>query len=233
MGCSGEQDQFDLKPVCSLCGSTGIQEFRTLSDEVLYRRCVKCSTISRHPDFRLTPEEERARYLLHNNSPSNKGYVRWIQRFHDFIFRLPLEPGSRILDFGSGPEAVMSGMMEDMGYQVFQEDPYFAPGKPEGLFSLITSLEVFEHLSEPFQILLSLAGRSAGNGRLCISTEFLPPDFSPDTFDSWYYRRDSSHIMFYTRQGLVDAAVEAGFTEEYSDGVRYLSLRLAHPGTSC
>jgi hypothetical protein len=127
----------------------------------------------------------------------------------------------------------MSEMMKDMGYIVFPEDPYFAPGKPEGFFSLITSLEVFEHLSEPFQVLLSLAGRLAENGRLCISTEFLPPDFSPEAFDRWYYRRDASHIMFYTRQALVDAAREVGFTEEYNDGVRYLSLRLAHQGTSC
>jgi len=210
---------------CRLCGSDEIENFTTVSDGILYHRCRNCSYISRDEAHRLSAENEMKRYQLHNNSPDNPGYVEWINRFLEFIFKTPLPGGSRILDFGSGPEPVMAGMMEKRGYQVFTEDPYFSPKKPGGCFQMITSLEVFEHLPNPSEVLKLLASRLTENGRLCVSTEFLPGDMK--RFEYWRYRSDETHIGFFTAKGLINAGEKAGFEMENCDGVRYISFRLA------
>ncbi len=119
----------------------------------------------------------------------------------------------------------MAVMMEKLGYQVFTEDPYFSPEKPGGCFQLITSLEVFEHLSNPSEVLQQLASRLTENGRLCVSTEFLPGDM--ERFEYWRYRSDETHIGLFTVDGLIEAGERAGFVVEDCDGVRYISFRLA------
>ncbi|MCK5734908.1 MAG: class I SAM-dependent methyltransferase, partial [Spirochaetaceae bacterium] len=103
--------------------------------------------------------------------------------------------------------------------------------KPGGLFSLITLLEVFEHIPDPFKVMMNLASRLTDGGRLCISTEFLPSDFA--RFEYWRYLSDETHIGLYTGRGLAEAGQRAGFIEEDCDGKRYLSFRLAHRGSSC
>jgi len=212
--------------VCRLCGSCNTEIIQTKSDGILYSRCLACSYTSRNPEDSLSPEAEKKRYQLHNNSPDNQGYVDWINRFLDFSFRIELPARSRILDFGSGPEPVMAAILEKRGYQVFTEDPFFSPEIPGGLFHLITSLEVFEHISNPAEVLKNLTSRLSEDGRLCISTEFLPSD--DRRFDLWRYRSDETHIGFFSVGGLTEAAEKAGLEKENCDGVRYISFRLAH-----
>ena len=216
---------------CPLCGSPDTENLLTGSDLTLYHQCSACGYIFRDRAFCLSETEEKKRYLLHNNSPSNQGYIKWINKFLDFIFSEPLPEGSRILDFGSGPEPVMAQIMKESGYDVFTEDPFFSPERPGGFFHLITSLEVFEHLSKPSDTLYYLASRLSAGGRLCISTEFLPSN--PEAFDAWTYRHDETHIGFFSERGLTEAAGRAGLGKEYSDGVRYICFRLAHRGSSC
>jgi len=231
MGCCCQQGYSRVSRSCSLCGSFERESFRTVTDRILYHRCRICSYVSRDESCRLSPEDERKRYLLHQNRPEDSGYSAWIDRFLDFTFKTPLSGNSRILDFGSGPVPVLASMLKKRGYEVFIEDPYFSPEKPEGSFQLITSLEVFEHIPNPGEILGILASRLTLNGRLSISTEFLPDGMAD--FETWAYRSDATHIGFFSSQGLARAAGKAGFEEEYCDEKRYISFRLAHRGCPC
>ncbi|MDT8298376.1 MAG: hypothetical protein RQ801_08765, partial [Spirochaetaceae bacterium] len=72
-----------------------------------------------------------------------------------------------------------------------------------------------------------LAGRLEPDGRLCISTEFLPA--CDDDFESWHYRSDATHIGFFTRDGLTAAAETVGLAEEACDSRRRVSYRLTCP----
>ncbi len=216
---------------CKLCGGSEVEDFRTKSDHILYHRCLSCSYVSRDKSHQLSAEYEKKRYELHNNSPENHGYVKWINDFLNFAIDTQVPENAHILDFGSGPEPVMARMMEERGYQVFTEDLYFAAGEPRGPFQLITALEVFEHLHNPYEVLLNLASRLSPGGRLCISTEFLPSDHN--RFEYWRYRSDETHIGLFTVKGLTAAALRAGFLEDNCDGIRYIAFRLAHRGTSC
>jgi SAM-dependent methyltransferase len=185
---------------------------------------------SRH---HMTPETEKQRYELHNNSLENAGYIDWLNAFLDFAFTpTPAPaPGSKVLDFGSGPEPVMAQLMEERGCVVSLEDPFFAPGERGGSFDLITALEVFEHIYSPSDTIANLAKRLSPDGRLCISTKFLPDNH--EEFETWHYRNDSTHIGFFTRTGLAEAASRFGLEEVSCDGTRYINFRLAHRGASC
>lgn len=216
---------------CRLCGSGFTVEVLTPRDNILYHRCESCGYVAMDKRYRMTPEDEKLRYEQHNNNSGNEGYVKWLNTFLDFALEpLPLQDAS-ILDFGSGPEPVMAGLMAQRGYKVAIEDPFFAPGERPGRFDVITSLEVFEHLNNPFDVLSTLVNRLNDGGRICIGTKFLPE--SKDDFDSWHYRNDSTHIGFFTEQGLCNAAVRIGLSVERCDGIRYINFHLAHRGASC
>ncbi|MDF1567449.1 MAG: methyltransferase domain-containing protein, partial [Spirochaetaceae bacterium] len=160
--------------LCPLCGRSGLDAFTTRRDKVLYAKCPFCGYISRDPSFRMSAHDEQKRYRLHENRPDDPGYLKWLNKFLNFALKpVPRENG-RILDFGSGPEPVMAELLRRRGWQVDIEDVFFAPDRCPGPFTLITAVEVFEHLADPKSVLEDLAGRLEPDGRLCISTEFLP-----------------------------------------------------------
>lgn len=216
-----------MRRSCPLCGRNGLKTFTTQSDHVLYGQCQYCRYVSRDPSDRMSALDEKKRYLLHHNRPDDPGYVSWLSNFLKFAMD-PVPPrNGRILDFGSGPEPVMAEMLRKRGWSVDIEDVFFAPARRPGPYALITAVEVFEHLADPKSVLKDLAGRLEPNGRLCISTEFLPA--RRGDFDSWHYRSDATHIGFFTKEGLTAAAEIVGLTEEACDNRRYVSYRLTCP----
>ena len=57
---------------CSLCGSDPIQQFAVVNSKT-YWRCDVCHLTFLSPESYLSPEDELARYLLHENSPEDWG----------------------------------------------------------------------------------------------------------------------------------------------------------------
>ena len=83
------------------------------------------------PESRISPEKQKERYLKHNNTLQNKGYVDILRSFIepvlDFCKKLGCSVGAgsckdegdncetelmRILDYGSGPEPVLVELLE-------------------------------------------------------------------------------------------------------------------------
>ncbi len=211
-----------MSVLCRLCGRMETEPFLTRREKTLYHRCFSCGYVQIDEKHILSEEEERRRYLLHENSSENSGYVRWLESFLNFAFDEVPPAGTAVLDFGSGPEPVMAELMRNRGCKVLLEDCCFAPGKPDGPFRLITAVEVFEHLLYPAKIMESLASRLSPGGRLCLSTEFLPE--TPDDFESWHYRNDPTHIGFFTEKSLIAAGRENGLEKMKCDGLRYIAF---------
>jgi hypothetical protein len=102
------------------------------------------------------------------------------------------------LDFGCGPQPVLSGLFEAAGHRMALYDKFYYPDS-QGLaktYDFITSTEVFEHLATPGDTLTRIWNCLRPGGLLGIMTRLIPED-SP--FAKWWYHTDATHICFYAR----------------------------------
>ncbi|HHS91769.1 MAG TPA: class I SAM-dependent methyltransferase [Campylobacterales bacterium] len=115
-----------------------------------------------------------------------------------------------ILDFGSGPTPVFATLLERRGFEVDIYDLYYAPQKvyEKRCYDLITSTEVFEHLSKPLETLAMLVSHLNPKGYVVLMTKF-PPD-EDEVFLNWWYRRDPTHIGFFTPKSFEVMADKVG-----------------------
>lgn len=179
---------------CKICA----HETYILHDEqfkIDYHRCSHCGFIYEDPLFHIDAQAEKEEYNRHNNSIEDEGYVNMFKRFQKAFE--PYIEGKRLLEFGSGPEPVFSEVLRRDGYDVTSFDPYYLPDISylDKVYDVITSTEVFEHLSDPMGVLAELKGLLAPGGVMAIMTQFAKSD---EHFKTWWYRRDPTHIAFYT-----------------------------------
>ena len=131
---------------CIFCGGDRGISFSVREKE--YYRCSECEGVFMAPKSRLSPEKQKERYLKHNNTLENSGYVDFLRSFIEpvlgFIKQQRCDDteraNMRILDYGSGPEPVLVELWEayrkegvlysDYGIRNFEIrgwDPFFAP----------------------------------------------------------------------------------------------------------
>lgn len=171
----------------------------------------------------LSPEKQRERYRLHENSGENTGYVEMFGQFIEFCVEPFVPKGSALLDFGCGPEPVLARLLAERGYSTDHFDPFFFPEGPlPKNYALITLTEVLEHLPDPLGTLRGLIPRLAPNGVLSIMTLFHPGD--RDKFASWWYRRDATHVSFYSEETMERIARILGFDLLLTDSKRSVVL---------
>lgn len=178
---------------CRLCGG---ESERFTAAGLDYGDCPDCGFIELDEARLPEPGAERERYLLHENSSADSGYVAYIDAFLDAVGPF-LAPGASVLDFGSGPAPVPAGRMAARGYAVSLYDPYFAPDGSwrARAWDAIVAHEVAEHLAEPGRAFAELASRLAPGSALCVRTRFRPG--SREDFASWWYRSDPTHVGFF------------------------------------
>lgn len=95
--------------ICRLCHSREMLSLRG-ADERNYYLCGNCRLIS--TDAKQLPErqEEKARYLFHQNGTQNEGYVKFLRRALDPA-RPFLRAGMKGLDYGCGPAPTLSSLV--------------------------------------------------------------------------------------------------------------------------
>jgi hypothetical protein len=194
---------------CKICNAktTPIEDVKK---KLVYYRCRACGFVSLEESHRVSSIEEKRKYDQHNNSLENEGYV---QMFEDFI-ELSIAPYlaniKKALDFGSGPTPVFAELLKRRGLEVNIYDLYYAPKRVyEGKsYDLITSTEVFEHLSKPLETLALLVGHLDTNGYIVLMTKFPPK--GDKAFLDWWYRRDPTHISFFTPKSFEVMAQKVG-----------------------
>ncbi|MCP5047860.1 MAG: class I SAM-dependent methyltransferase [bacterium] len=182
-----------------------------------YYYCARCGFIFKDDRLILPPGMEKERYLQHNNTTANKGYVEMLESFIEESVLPYSHDMETALDYGSGPVPVLATVLRNMGYNVDIYDIYFAPGKIyEGkTYDLVTCTEVVEHLKDPMKVLTMLKNLLNPGGILAIMTLFHPVQREGEkaVFNDWWYRRDRTHISFFRRE-----------TFEYIAGVLNLQL---------
>lgn len=209
--------------ICRLCGAparplvsvTGSSRFGELS---CYERCPGCGYIQLLEDYLPSPLNERSRYLLHRNDPEDSGYRNWLSAFADSALAPYAKAGCEVLDFGSGPNSALRGILEERAYGYTPYDPFFEPCEAwrKRSWPAIVVHEVAEHLRFPGAVLSELAGLLEPHGILALRTRF-PPD-SPDAFLAWHYRQDSTHIGFFSKDCLKGRGRALGLTIIHENG---------------
>lgn len=185
---------------CIICGS----KTHSLQDKqikALYSVCETCGFISKNKEFHLNFDDEFGEYKNHNNSFECIGYVNMFERFIEEYIK-PLNISGKALEFGSGPGPVLKELLRREGFDVYDYDPFFNPNEDylKHTYNLITSTEVVEHFVDPLKEFAHLNSLLNVGGYLIIMTSFN--NLSDSEFLNWRYRREASHISFYTLKSL-------------------------------
>ena len=156
----------------------------------------------------LSPEQEVARYRLHRNSVEDEGYVRFLQPVVDCLKRI-LPEGATVLDYGSGPTAVLVELLTRAGFHTVAYDPFFAPEPDLTVpFDAIVSTETFEHFRRPAVELDRIRTWLRPGGFLAVMTTWWTPGRD---FRTWHYAADDTHIAFYSETAFRYLAAAWGF----------------------
>lgn len=161
-----------------------------------YFSCGVCRLVFVPPEYFVTALEEKNRYDLHQNSPSDERYRRFLSRLMNPLCAR-VAPGSRGLDFGSGPGPTLSVMFEEAGYSMEIYDPFYAADLRafDRPYDFITATEVIEHLRKPALELGRLWTCLRPGGWLGIMTKLVS---GKEAFAAWHYKNDLTHISFYS-----------------------------------
>ncbi len=184
-----------MKQTCPLCLYTFVNQYAADKNRS-FVQCRRCRLVFVPWVHHVTPAAEKAQYDLHQNSPNDPAYRRFLSRlFRPMIARLG--PGAAGLEFGSGPGPTLSVMFEEAGYHMQIYDPYFAdqPGVFKKKYDFITASEVVEHLREPGRDLDKLWHCLKPGGWLGILTQMVK---NPSAFKTWRYIDDPTHICFFS-----------------------------------
>lgn len=186
-------------PSCPLCASPGAP-LREVAHGRRWHACGACGLLFVHPSDRPDPEAERAHYGTHHNDPADPGYRAFLARVADpLLARLP--PGSRGLDYGSGPGPTLSRMLEEHGHRLALYDPYFAPEETvlRERYDFVACTETAEHFHRPGEEFRRLDGMLRPGGWLALMTGVLRDD---RPLAGWRYARDPTHVCLYRPETL-------------------------------
>ncbi len=201
---------------CGLCGSPAVMLPPAQSG--LFLHCRDCDLVFAPRSRHLPVDQQKARYLRHQNTIDQPGYVEMLNRS---ITLLQQYAGDvrRVLDYGCGPAPVLVELLERAGYDAIGYDPLFFPGTisgaiaagrtagapaqghptPPQTFDAVVSVETFEHFADPRRELQRIVSLLRPDGYLLIMTRFHS---GPDSIiDSWY-ARDPTHVAFYSARTL-------------------------------
>ncbi|MFW5714481.1 MAG: class I SAM-dependent methyltransferase, partial [Brevefilum sp.] len=123
--------------------------------------CQHCGLIFVTHNALLPPDEEKARYDLHENDIHDPGYQNFLKQLSQPLIEHIDPPPQRGIDFGCGPSPALAFMLKRCGYEMTLYDPYYET-HPEALdetYDFATCTEVIEHLYVPareWEVLLSL-----------------------------------------------------------------------------
>jgi hypothetical protein len=198
---------------CPLCECEATRPFQPeLADA--YRECPDCALVFLEPRAHPSLQAERARYLEHRNSPLDEGYREYLAQALDPLVEkleeaLPSSAAERAnaraaiegLDFGCGPGPTACVILAERGYSCANYDPFFAfdAALLERSWDFVVCTEVVEHLRRPGAAWELLDRLLLEGGWLAVRTELLAPEVD---FETWWYRRDQTHLCFYRAETM-------------------------------
>lgn len=209
------------EPVCPLCRSVITSGIEQKAHKRKYHHCEVCDLIFMDKSDLPDMDSEKERYLLHNNSGNNEGYVHFLKQAIDPVEYF-MEKTMRILDYGCGLNPVLSEILVSRGFDCDLYDPFFYPEWPNKKYELIFATECFEHFFDPKKEIEKLMELIHENGYLVLMTDFWK---DVNKFSSWYYVRDFTHVSFYHENTMKFMELIFGLSIVYTDNQRCIIFR--------
>ena len=196
---------------CPLCAVRDVPAFFANAGR-RYFRCAVCDLVFIHPENRPRPLEEVTRYLAHENSGQNSGYVAFLRRLAEpMCARVPV--GARGLDVGCGPVPVLSELLTATGRPTSHYDPLFHADGELLLhhYDFVTCSEVVEHAHDPAMLFAQLVELLQPAGTLGVMTSLHD---ASTNFATWWYVRDVTHVSFFSARTMRWVGARFGLSVE-------------------
>ena len=208
-------------PNCRLCGASCSAPVSPTPVRAMWH-CRKCDLIF-VDDVALPPsEQERERYLKHQNHIDDEGYVATFDQIRQLVRdHARTKPQPHLLDFGCGPVPVLVELMRRESFDAKGYDPYFTPTLCDGeQFDVITCVETVEHFARPRRSFEQIDAHLKANGVFIMQTQW---HHGPETIHDWWYARDITHVAFYSDATLPTIA-EILHADEYESPTAGISI---------
>ncbi|HEY9183700.1 MAG TPA: class I SAM-dependent methyltransferase [Salegentibacter sp.] len=194
---------------CTLCGAK-TKAFQK-SENREFVACTNCGGIQLLPEFYITQNSEKERYLTHNNDVEDPRYQQFVSPITSEIIK-DFSVENSGLDYGCGTGPVATSELEKQGFSVALYDPYFFPDKDvlENTYDFIICCEVMEHFYDPAGEFRDLCDKLNPGGKLYCKTSLYSEDID---FENWYYKNDPTHVFFYTEGSLLWIRENLGFRQ--------------------
>lgn len=180
---------------CRLCDSEVSLYFESVKPfRAKYFRCFSCGLVQMDEKFFLNPDSEKAVYQSHENHNKDPGYVEFLNQCLKPTLK-HVSSGFKGLDYGCGPCSILAELMREKGFAMDVYDPFFFPEIKEEAYAFVTATEVVEHFNHPLVSWRQMVDRVKKGGVLSVMTSIL---YSSVDFAGWHYRRDITHVSFYS-----------------------------------
>ncbi len=200
-----------------------------------YYACPSCDLRFIPPEFHLSPEQEYQRYLLHQNSLANAGYVKFLMTAVECLKAHLGKPVAeqKVLDFGSGPEPVLVQLLNREGFTAVGYDPFFgnrpvaglavtARLEEMGLFEAVVSTETVEHFRTPRADWEQMVKLIRPGGLLVVVTSLVT---SAINLSNWHYTTDPTHLAFYSESTFRFIGRQWGLSLVATNGCNWVVMR--------
>lgn len=183
-------------PGCPLCHQTAGVPFHQ-EERRKFWLCPRCDLVFVGSEHLPTPKQERALYDKHQNSPTDAGYRRFLDRLALPLQQRLTNKQNSGLDFGSGPGPTLSVMLSERGYTMRIFDPLYASDRSvlNARYDFVCCTEAMEHFHHPAQEWESLCSLLRPGAWLGIMTRRRPES---EYFANWHYKNDPTHVSFYS-----------------------------------
>ena len=193
---------------CLLCDHHQLNRLSVASNN--YFICQHCDLTFLDPDQRLSLSDEQKRYEQHQNNVQDQGYQNFVKPLFDVVIKNRTQ--NQIgLDYGSGKDSAISYLLQKNKYKINKYDPFFLNDSAvlkENFYDYIIACEVAEHFYNPKLEIAKIKSYLKKDGFLFIMTSLLTEKIY---FETWSYRRDSTHVCFYSEKSCQVIADQFGF----------------------
>ncbi|MFI8380322.1 class I SAM-dependent methyltransferase [Leeuwenhoekiella sp. NPDC079379] len=194
---------------CLLCNHSA--DFLGSFQNRNYNRCTYCASVFLDTCDLPTYIKEKERYDKHENTSDNSGYLNFLKPLLNAVSK-DQNKEKKGLDFGSGPNPVLTSYLQENGYQIKPYDPFYSNDISllDYTYDYIICCEVIEHFHNPNLEFTKIRALLNPDGKLYCKTNMLSDSIN---FENWWYKNDFTHTFFYTEKALRFIKDKFGFEE--------------------